>query len=280
MYALALGLTLFSVLLISIGADPAAAAAVTDSTVTLQWTAPGDDGVVGTAARYDLRYRSTAISGVDTLSWWNAATVATGLPTPRPAGSTDSVTVRGLTPLTTYYFIIKAADEVPNWSGYSNLVTARTLASPDVTPPAAVADLSVTGTTGTTIAVRWTAPGDDGATGTATSYDIRYSTSTITLANWASATTVTGEPTPAVAGTAQTYTVTGLSGSRTYYVAIRATDDAGNVSLLSNVVNATTPDVIPPAPVRDLSYGGSDSPAKSRWTARAAALPWAEGYVL
>jgi hypothetical protein len=44
-----------------------------------------------------------------------------------------------------------------------------------------------------------------------------------------------------------------LSGSRTYFVAIKTTDDAGNVSVLSNVVSGTTADTVPPAPVRDLS---------------------------
>jgi uncharacterized Zn finger protein len=52
----------------------------------------------------------------------------------------------------------------------------------------------------------WTAPGDDGNSGTATSYDVRYSNSgVITEANWSSATTVTGEPTPSVAGSTVEY---------------------------------------------------------------------------
>jgi len=220
--------------------------------VVLQWTAPGDDGTVGRASSYDVRYRTTNIAGVDTTTWWNGATPATGEPLPGVSGATDSLRVRGLLPLTTYYFMIRAADEVPNWSGFSNVAVKAT--SGDNTAPAAVADLSVTTATGTTLALRWTAPGDDGTTGTAASYDIRYSTSAITSANWASATTVTGEPTPLVAGTVQTFTVTGLTPSRTYYVAIRATDDRSNIAALSNVPTGTTLDTIPPAPVRDLSY--------------------------
>lgn len=223
-----------------------------DSSVVLLWTAPGDDGTVGRATSYDIRYRTTNISGTDTTSWWNAATQVTGEPVPGTSGATDSMRVRGLTPLTTFYFMIRAADEVPNWSGFSNLATKTT--SGDVTAPATVADLTVTNRTGNTITVRWTAPGDDGATGTASSYDVRYSTSTITTSNWGSASQATGEPAPAVAGTQQTFTVAGLNGSTTYYVAIRTTDDRGNVSVISNVVNATTLDTVAPAPVRDLSY--------------------------
>jgi fibronectin type III domain protein len=251
--------------LLLLAASPAAGQTAADSTVSLKWTAPGDDGTVGTASRYDLRYRTAAISGVDTLSWWNAATPATGLPTPSPAGSTDSVKVKGLTPQTTYYFIIRAADEVPNWSGFSNVASKTTTG--DITPPAAIANLTVTQSTGTSISMSWTAPGDDGTTGTATSYDIRYSTSAITASNWGSATQVTGEPAPLVAGTSQTFTVTGLAGSKTYYIAMKTIDDAGNTSALSNVVNGTTTDTIPPAPVHDLSYGPpSDEPSAQSGT--------------
>jgi len=222
-----------------------------DSTVTMQWTATGDDGLIGTATSYDLRYRTVPIAATDTLTWWNAATRVTGLPVPRVAGSTDSMRVRGLTPLTTYYFLVRVGDEVPNWSGYSNVAVKAT--SGDLTAPAAIADLTVTATTGTSAAVRWTAPGDDGTTGTASSYDIRYSTTAITLANWATATAATGEPLPTAAGTQQTFTINALTPSRVYYIGIRTTDNSGNVSGLSNIPTATTPDTVPPAPVRDLS---------------------------
>jgi hypothetical protein len=163
-----------------------------------------------------------------------------------------------LSPLTTYYFALRVADEAANWSGFSNLATKTT--SGDATPPSAIADLAVTGVTGTSIAIRWTAPGDDANTGTAASYDIRYSTTAITTSNWSTATSVTGEPTPTAAGTQQTFTITNLTGSRTYFVAMKTTDDAANVSGLSNVVSGTTADVIAPAPVRDLSYDADSNP--------------------
>jgi hypothetical protein len=224
-----------------------------DSSVVLVWTAPGDDGSVGTATTYALRYRTVPVSGTDTLSWWNSATAVSGLPAPRPAGSTDSTRVRNLQPLTTYYFILRAADEVPNWSSFSNVASKTT--GGDNTAPSSIADLSVTGASGNSLSLRWTAPGDDGTTGTATSYDIRYSTSTITSSNWNSASQASGEPTPASAGTVQTFTLSGLQGSRTYYVAIRTLDNGGNLAALSNVVNGTTTDTVAPSTVQDLSYG-------------------------
>jgi hypothetical protein len=246
-----LGLVAGAMLLLALDHGVAMAQTSADSSIVLQWTAPGDDGTTGRATSYDLRYRTTPISGTDTLTWWNGATSVVGEPAPGVSGATDSMRVRGLTPLTTYYFIIRAADEVPNWSGYSNVATKTT--SGDNTAPAAITTLAVTGTTGSTIALRWTAPGNDGNTGTASRYDIRYSTSPITSANWGSATQATGEPAPAVAGTQQVYTLSGLAGSQTYYVAIRAADGSGNIGALSNVVNATTSDTVAPAPVHDLS---------------------------
>src|SRR5689334_2335103 len=49
------------------------------------------------------------------------------------------------------------------------------------------------------VSLTWTAPGDDGAAGTATTYDVRMSGAPITLANWDQAAVVSGVPTPQAA---------------------------------------------------------------------------------
>ncbi len=106
---------------------------ITQTSVDLvTWTAPGDDGNTGTAAGYDLRYSSTI-----TISSANFSTgsSATGLPTPLPAGSRQSYSLVGLTPGTAYTAALKTADEVPNWSGISNIVSFTTLASAPTSPP-------------------------------------------------------------------------------------------------------------------------------------------------
>ena len=104
----------------------------------------------------------------------------------------------------------------------------------------ATTDLATGTVTGSSIQLSWTAPGDDGAVGTATTYDVRYSTSTIIEGNWASATLATGEPSPQVAGSAESFTVTGLSASTTYYFAIKTSDEIPNWSAISNVPSAAT----------------------------------------
>jgi hypothetical protein len=239
--------------LLVIAAPPAQGQVNPDSSVVLQWTAPGDDGTSGRASVYDIRYRTTAITGTDTTTWWNGATQVNGEPSPNNPGQIDSMRVRGLAPITTYYFMVRTGDEVPNWAGYSNLAQKST--SGDVVAPAAISTLAVVGVGTTSLSLRWTSTGDDNTTGTATSYDVRYSTSTITAANFASATAATGEPAPQVAGTVQNFNLTGLSTGQLYYVAIKVTDERGNASLISNVVSGTPADTIAPAAVRDLSLG-------------------------
>jgi len=110
----------------------------------------------------------------------------------------------------------------------------------DTTPPANVTDLAISETTASSINLTWHAPGDDGSTGTASEYDIRYSTSVINETNWNSATNCAGEPAPQSAGSSESFTVTGLSPNTTYYLALKTADEVPNWSGLSNVVNGTT----------------------------------------
>jgi subtilisin family serine protease len=106
--------------------------------------------------------------------------------------------------------------------------------------PAAVGNLSVATTTPWSASLAWTATGDDGATGRATSYDVRYSSTPITEANWAAATPAAGEPAPQAAGAAETVTVGGLDPGTQYYFALKVRDNDGNESALSNLAAGAT----------------------------------------
>jgi len=94
--------------------------------------------------------------------------------------------------------------------------------------------------TATAVTLTWTAPGDDGSIGQATSYDLRYSTTPITDGNFSTATAVTGLSAPAPAGSTETTTVTGLQPNTSYFFALKTSDEANNVSALSNVATKTT----------------------------------------
>ena len=111
---------------------------------------------------------------------------------------------------------------------------------PDEIPPAAIADLRLSARTQTTIDLSWSAPGDDGNSGTATAYDMRYSTVRLNAGNWSAATPVSGEPAPMVAGSLQHITVGNLLCNRTYYFGLESVDEAGNFSALSKITTAKT----------------------------------------
>ena len=88
------------------------------ASVTLRWTAPGDDGMVGRAKAYLLRYSTAPMTDANFAN----ATPITTVPAPMPAGSLETFQVTGLTSNTAYYFALKTVDDAGNWSGLSNVV--------------------------------------------------------------------------------------------------------------------------------------------------------------
>jgi len=88
--------------------DLTAAQGVAYGAVDLAWTAVGDDDMTGSAMSYDLRY--STVSPILNETDWNAATQASGEPTPQEAGQPESMTL-DLTPGVQYYFAIRALDE-------------------------------------------------------------------------------------------------------------------------------------------------------------------------
>jgi hypothetical protein len=134
-------------LLLLVPAFAHAQEAGTDS-LTLHWTATGDDGAVGTAALYDLRTSDAAITAAN----WDAATAVGGLPAPAASGTTQSCVVRGLTPGTTYYFALRVRDDAGNWSEVSNVV--RWDGVLDESPPPAPTELAA-GLSGEGIHLTW-----------------------------------------------------------------------------------------------------------------------------
>ncbi|WP_289734455.1 endo-1,4-beta-xylanase [Streptomyces macrolidinus] len=89
----------------------------------------------------------------------------------------------------------------------------------DTTPPSAPSGLTVTGTTATSVSLKWTASTDNvGVTG----YDVYRGSTKVGSA------------------TSTSYTDTGLTASTTYSYTVKAKDAAGNTSAASSAVTATT----------------------------------------
>ncbi|MGE5416996.1 MAG: putative Ig domain-containing protein [Acidobacteriota bacterium] len=182
------------------GVDVTAPAAISNlsagnaskNNVVLNWTAPGNDGSVGTASNYDIRYSNSPITETN----WAQATQGTGEPVPQVAGTSQSMTIAGLTAGQTYYFAIKTADEVPNVSTLSNCASTTTLPANRTPVFNATPDKSVTEGATLTFAVTATDPDSDPLT---------YSAANLPSGATFTGSTFSWKP---LVGQAGTYTVT------------------------------------------------------------------------
>lgn len=237
-----------------------------DGDALLTWTATGNDAMVGQAASYDLRWSDTNIQAGN----FSAATPITDAPTPSASGTAESHTVPGSTfpGDGTYYFALRIVDGAGNASQVASSDGVIISSGVDEVPPADVSDLAVDAVAGESVILTWTAPGDDADQGTVSGYDVRFSQSAIDAANFDSAQQATGPASPLAAGQAETVTVAGLEAGVEYHFALKAVDDAGNWSGISNVVTATPVDEVPPAAVTDLhEQTNTDDSVTLAWTA-------------
>ena len=91
------------------------------------------------------------------------------------------------------------------------------------------------------VGVEWTAGGDDGALGdlpASASYVLKYATTPISAANFASTGTLIATTPPLPAGFPEAFTVANLSADRTWFFALQVNDGAGNASY--SFASATT----------------------------------------
>ncbi|MCI0511606.1 T9SS type A sorting domain-containing protein [candidate division KSB1 bacterium] len=94
----------------------------TTSSITLGWTAPGDDGLVGGAvARYELKYDAFPVDELN--EWWQLAIPVTNAPVPAPAGTQQSFTLTGLRAQQQYFFVMRSQDDMGSWSALSNIAS-------------------------------------------------------------------------------------------------------------------------------------------------------------
>lgn len=109
--------------------------------VGITWTAPGDDGYVGQAFVYDIRYALDDSSKLITA--WDSCYQVIDPPNPAPAGTeeTCSFIVENLPSDTYIYVAVKTADEAGNWSEISNI--ARFYVG-DLYPPGIINDVQIT----------------------------------------------------------------------------------------------------------------------------------------
>lgn len=151
--------------------------------------------------------------------------------------------------LKTFEFVLKQLGEPgTDWLGWLPTAMCSAYAPrPDQVAPAAVKDLKAESGSGE-VKLTWTAPGDDGDKGTATVYQVKYSSKPILefvnwpdqkdthIAFWGSE-NISDEPAPKAAGSKESYTLKGVAPGK-YYIALKARDELNNQSAMSNVAEA------------------------------------------
>ncbi len=212
---------------------------VSASQINLAWTASTDNvGVTG--------YRVERCLGAACSNFVQVGT---------PAGASFNDT--GLAAATTYRYRVRAADAVPNLSGYSSIQNATTQAGPDTQPPTTPTGLTATPVSATQVNLAWTASTDNvGVTG----YRVERCLGAA-CANFVQVGTPTGT----------SFDDTGLAAATTYRYRVRAADAVPNLSGYSSIQNATTPlapDLEPPSVPSGLSASAvSASQINLSWTA-------------
>ncbi len=200
----------------AITAQPAYTAGTTN---TVYWSGASDG-----SGSWDLTYYAEA-----------GATPSFAPPLADSGWITDwGFTFSGLTDGTTYYFHVKARDQVGNEGPWSTNTASTQDASP---PPAPTIAAEPAYTQGTSNPVAWTVVTDPGAGGV--QYEAIASTSSVfatldATSGWVGATS---------------YTFTGLTDGATYYYRAHARDALGQVGTWSNIVSSTQDGTAPGAPV-------------------------------
>ncbi len=154
--------------------------------------------------------------------------------------------------------LLDGADRIPSMAATTvsggRLNVAVPIRPPDAVPPAAIEDLGAVAASSNSARLTWTATGDDGDSGNAYRYDLRFALEPIDASTFDQATRFLAAPSPAPVGQPESVELTGLRSGTTYFFALKAQDAAGNRSAISNVATATTL----PAPAIDSTPAGFD----------------------
>lgn len=176
--------------------------AVTDSSISISWTAASDDRTAQDKLEYIVE----------------CTDVATGTTTEYSAGNANQYDITGLEPNTSYSINVIVKDEVGNFNRY-DAVEARTNETPDVTAPIVVdSEICVDEVTDNSISISWTAATDDRTAEENLMYTIEYKVSG------------TSAMTTIAIGNATSYTITDLLPATTYVVVVTVDDEAGNTA--------------------------------------------------
>lgn len=224
-----------------------------DSAMTLSWTYPSDEDLVGVLVRYSTsNYPSLPTDGNPLENGSDGEFL--GEP-----GSDTSFVHAGLDNDTTYYYSAFSYDAAEN---YSEAAMTRGTAGVDDTPPGEVRSF-VALPSDSAITLSWLNPSQSDFVHTI----LRYSTSAYpgTPLDGMAVENGEGGIFPGAPASADTFVHTGLDNGVTHYYTAFTADTIPNYSSGASVF-AVPLDAMPPAPVTGLSAHEGDSEAILRWT--------------
>ena len=206
-----------------------------DTTVTLHWTPPADDG-------------GNAVNGYDVFDGPTATSIgSTPLNAAPLAADATSYEVTGLTDATSYAFAIVATNN-DGWGAQSNALTATPASVPEpvANPKATSANGSAT--------ITWAAPSSNGGS-PITGYDVFEGT----RPGHESTTPLNSTP---LGASKHIFVVTKLHNGTTYYFTVEAINEIGRSNPSTEV--SATPATVPGAPASVGAAAGNDD-VKVTW---------------
>ena len=255
--------------------DLSASANEAPDSVMLSWTAPGDDGTIGTlpvGSLYRIQYSTEVVA-------WSTGAAQITMPTGGfPPGTRLSYVINGLQSGVTQYIVIWTFDGKQNWSPVS--APPAFCITQDTIAPAAVVDprVELTAVPGQ-VRFSFDYTGDNSTSGYLAKGYIRVQhTTDVAAVEWSTANAQVVLSTGGVSpGQRMSFIIAGLEQERRHYFRVWLGDEVINWSGPSPVVNAYVPlpETVPPARVTDLvaAMEGYTS-ARLTWT-----MPGDDGWV-
>ena len=252
-----------------------AGSVIKTSTFTLTVNAPADTTapIISNVSASQITLSTTQISwttneNADSRVEYGLSSTYTSLSPLNPALLTSHFQVlTSLLPSTTYHYRVKSKNAA-GLEAVSGDLTFTTASPPDTTPPFQITNLASSNITSNSVTLTWSAPGDNQNT---SSYEIRYGNTPITSQNFSSQTLLQNPPLPKAPGLSESITIGSLLPSSTYHFAIRSKDNAGNASVLSNIISITT---LPASVIRDILPPSLSGIAHSSIATSSARIIW------
>ena len=232
---------------------------VDKSSISIQWTAPRDIGLVGGTGDGT----SANISGY-TVYWSESSNVSTGSPTNKTVSGTEA-TIDGLNAGMRYYIVVTAHNESGESAASSIFYETTT---PDDRAPSAPTGLKVSTKSESSISIEWSEPvnpgviNGDGTIASITDYKVYWSSvSGVSRENYLGTQEIS-------VSAGRTATISGLRKDAKYYMVVSAVNATGEGVISREIEVMVTQPNSPPGAPTGLGFGASDTSSIAlEWTA-------------